>query len=82
MKIFAPFAALALLAAGCATVATPRRCEQAAAGLDRADQIAQLLNDFGIAPAKARKLAEAVTTGRMLLAAACAQVPAAAPVGM
>ena len=81
MKIFAPLAALALLS-GCATLLTPRSCEQAAAGLAAADQIAQVLTDFGIAPAKARKLAEAVATGRMLLGAACAQAPDAGPAGM
>jgi hypothetical protein len=78
MKIFAPLAGLALLLTGCATIVTPQRCEQAAAGLERADQIAQLLTDFGVAPAKARKLADAVAAGRMLLAAACEQVPPAA----
>jgi PBP1b-binding outer membrane lipoprotein LpoB len=73
MKIPAAFAALALLLSGCATVLAPQRCQQAAAGLDTAAQIAQVLIDRGIEPAKARKLADAVVTGRMLLAAACAQ---------
>jgi hypothetical protein len=80
--MLAPLAALALLLPGCATLVTPRRCEQAAAGLDRADQIAQLLIAYGIAPAKAAKLAEAVAAGRMLIAAACAEAPASTPLGM
>jgi len=73
MKITASFAALSLLLGGCTTIFTPRRCEQAAAGLAGAAQIAQVLIDHGIEPAKAAKLADAVATGRMLLAAACAQ---------
>jgi hypothetical protein len=76
MKTIASFAALSLLLASCATIATPRRCEQAAAGLATAAQIAQVLIDSGIETAKAQKLADAVTTGRILLAAACAQAPA------
>jgi hypothetical protein len=72
MKIPVAFAALTL-AAGCATMPTPRSCAQAAAGLESAAQLAQLLIDRGIAPAKARKLAEAVAAGRMLVAAACAE---------
>ena len=66
-------ATLAVLLPGCATVLTPQRCEQAAAGLATAAQIAQVLIDRGIAPARAAKLADAVVTGQMLLAAACAQ---------
>ena len=73
MKIIASLAALTLLLSGCATIFTPPRCEQAAAGLATAAQIAQVLIDYGIEPGKAAKLAEAVATGRMLLAAACAQ---------
>jgi hypothetical protein len=78
MKTSAAFAALALLLSGCATPLTPRRCEQAGAGLDGAARIAQLLIDRGIERAKAEKLAEAVAAGRMLLAAACAQAPRSA----
>ena len=82
MKILlAPIAGLALLLSGCATVPTPRHCARAAAGLAGAGQIAQLLIDEGIAPAKARKLADAVAAGRMLIAAACAEAPAAGPAG-
>jgi hypothetical protein len=76
MKNFATLAICAGLAAllpGCATILTPQRCEQAAAGLATAAQIAQVLIDRGIEPAKARKLADAVATGQMLRAAACAQ---------
>ena len=76
MKNFATLAtcaALASLLPGCATVLTPQRCEQAAAGLATAAQIAQVLVDRGIEPARAAKLADAVVTGQMLLAAACAQ---------
>ena len=69
----AAFAMFALLFSGCANILTPQRCEQAAAGLSTAAQIAQVLIDRGIAPAKAAKLADAVLAGRMLLAAACAQ---------
>ena len=69
----AAFATLALLLSGCATILTPQRCAQAAAGLSTAAQIAQVLIDRGIEPAKAAKLADAVVTGQMLLAAACAQ---------
>ena len=80
MKTQATLAALALLLAGCATPFTPRRCEQAAAGLSTAAQIAQVLIDSGIETARAQKLADAVATGRMLLAAACAQAgPGAGP---
>ena len=70
-----------ILLAGCASVLTPQRCEEAAAGLGTAAAIAQVLVDRGIAPAKAQKLAEAVATGQMLLAAACAQVPPRPPAG-
>jgi hypothetical protein len=73
MKIIAPLAALGLLLVGCTTIVTARRCEQAAAGLAGAAQIAQVLVDYGIEPARAAKLADAVATGRMLVAAACAQ---------
>jgi uncharacterized protein YceK len=73
MKTIAPIAALCLLLSGCATIFTPRRCEQAAAGLATTAQIAQVLIDYGVEPAKAAKLADAVATGRMLIAAACAQ---------
>ena len=73
MKNIASLVALSLLLSGCATIFTPRRCEQAAAGLATAAQIAQVLIDYGIEPAKAAKLADAVATGRMLVAAACAQ---------
>ena len=73
MKNLAPLVALFLLLSGCATIFTPRRCEQAAAGLGGAAQIAQVLIDHGIEPAKAAKLADAVVTGRVLLAPACAQ---------
>ena len=73
MKNIAPLVALFLLLSGCATIFTPRRCEQAAAGLGTAAQIAQVLIDYGIEPAKAAKLADAVATERMLVAAACAQ---------
>ena len=80
MKTQSTLAALALLLAGCATPLTPRRCEQAAAGLSTAAQIAQVLIDSGIETAKAQKLADAVATGRMLLTAACAQAgPGAGP---
>jgi uncharacterized lipoprotein YajG len=80
MKMLSALAGLTLLA-GCATVLTPQRCEQAAAGLSTAAAIAQVLIDHGIEAAKARKLAEAVATGQMLLAAACAEAPPP-PVGM
>jgi len=82
MKIPTTFAALALLLPGCATTFTPQRCDQAAAGLATAAQIAQVLIDSGIETTRAHKLAEAVATGRMLLAVACAQAPAAEPAGM
>ena len=78
MKRLAPLLVLSL--AGCATVLTPRRCEEAAAGLGQAAEIAQVLIDRGLAPAKAHKLADAVAAGRIALAAACAQAgPAPAP---
>jgi PBP1b-binding outer membrane lipoprotein LpoB len=73
MKSIASIAALALLLCGCTTFFTPQRCEQAAAGLATAAQIAQVLIDYGIEPARAHKLADAVAAGRILVAAACAQ---------
>ena len=73
MKRLAPLLVLTL--AGCATILTPQRCEDAAAGLDTAAGIARVLIDRGIAPAKAQKLADAVAAGRIALAAACAQAP-------
>lgn len=66
-----------LCLSGCATVLTPQRCEQAAAGLHSAAAVAQVLIDRGIEPGKAAKLADAIVTGQMLLAAACAQAPVA-----
>lgn len=57
----------------CTTLATPQHCQQAAAGLNTASQIAQVLIARGIEPAKAHKLADAVVAGQLLLAAACAQ---------
>lgn len=82
MKFIILLATTALSLSGCATFATPRRCEQAAAGLATAAQIAQVLIDSGIETARAHKLADAVATGRMLLAAACAQAPGAEAAGM
>jgi hypothetical protein len=49
----------ALSLSGCATLLTPARCEQAAAGLNTAAQIAQVLIARGVEPAKAAKLAAA-----------------------
>lgn len=71
MKPLAPI--LALLVASCATIATPQRCEQAAAGLQTASQIAAVLVNRGVEQQRAVKLAEAVATGQLLLAIACAQ---------
>jgi hypothetical protein len=75
--------AAAVALSGCATGLTPQTCARAAAGLNTAAQIAQVLIDNGIEPAKAAKLAEAVATDRMLLAVACAQAvpPPVQPVG-
>lgn len=56
---------------GCASVLTPQRCEQAAAGLSTAAQVAQVLIDRGVEAQKAAKLADAVVTGQMLVAVAC-----------
>lgn len=75
--IFLAISALSL--SGCATVLTPQRCEQAAAGLTTAGQIAAVLVNQGIEAAKAQKLAEAVATGQMLLAVACAEANPPAP---
>lgn len=60
---------------GCATIATPHRCEQAAAGLNTVSQIAAVLVNAGIETAKAQKLAQLVVTGQMLVSVACAQSP-------
>jgi hypothetical protein len=62
----------ALILASCATI-PPERCERAAAGLDTAAQITEVLIARGIEPVKAQKLADAVVTGQMLLAVACGQ---------
>lgn len=68
--------ALAMLSLpGCATVLSPRTCEQAAAGLNTAAQIAAVLVNAGIETNKAQKLAQLVVTGQMLLEAACQQAP-------
>lgn len=67
-------ATAALSLSGCATIATPQRCEQAAAGLSTAAQIAQVLIDRGVEADRAHKLADAVITGQMLVAVACGQV--------
>lgn len=71
MRILIPLVALSLCS--CTSFATPERCEQAAAGLNTAAQIAAVLVNRGIDPAKAQKFAEAIVTGQMLLAVACAQ---------
>ena len=74
MKFLAPLVALPL--AGCATILTPQRCEQALAGLHEAAQITQVLIDRGVAPARAQKLADALAAGTIALEAACAEVEA------
>ena len=79
MKIIALFLALPL--AGCATILTPQRCEQALAGLHEAAQITQVLIDRGVAPARAQKLADALAAGQIALEAACAEVEAATAAG-
>jgi len=72
--------AAAFCLASCASLATPERCEQAAAGLASAEQIAVVLINRGVEPERAHKLADAVVTGQLLLAAACASaVPRAQP---
>lgn len=78
MKKFIILAALAL--SGCANGGlSVRTCQQAAAGLATAAQLAQVFIDQGIETAKAQKLAIAVTTGQMLLAVACAQANPVSP---
>lgn len=78
MKMLAPLLVLSL--AGCATNLTPRRCEDALTGLREAAQIAQVLIDRGVAPARAQKLADALAAGTIALEAVCAQAaPAPAP---
>lgn len=77
MRILILVAALAL--SGCASFATPQRCEQAAAGLATIGQLTQVFIDQGIEAAKAHKLADAVLTGQLLLAVACAQATPVSP---
>lgn len=81
MRRFAILGALALATActGCAEIATPTRCAQAATGLQTADELTAMFVQFGGNPLTARKLADAVVAGRMLLAAACAQNGGSAP---
>lgn len=62
-----------MMLASCATTFTTQRCEQAAAGLNAASQIAAVLVNAGIETAKAEKLAQLVATGQLLLSVACAQ---------
>lgn len=75
MRRFAILAVMICAAActGCAQYATPTRCAQAATGLQTADELTAMFVQFGGNPLTARKLADAVVAGRMLLAAACAQ---------
>lgn len=68
-----PALALCAVLCGCAAPLTHERCEQAAAGLQTVEQIAAVLVNRGVEPEKARKLADAVLTGQLLLAVACAQ---------
>lgn len=69
----------ALALCSCAQYATPSRCAQAAAGLQTADELTALFVQLGGNPTTARKLADAVVAGRMILAAACAQNGSAPP---
>lgn len=70
MKTLILAASLAL--SGCATIATPQRCEVAATGLATVEQIAAVLVNNGVGSSKAALLAEIVLIGKITLAAACA----------
>lgn len=68
MKI--PTILLALTLASCTTLATPRHCEQATAGLSTIEKIAAAVHGD---PVRAQKLADAIQAARRLVAVACAQ---------
>jgi uncharacterized protein YceK len=71
MRMLIPLTLLAL--SGCATVATPQRCEQAARLATTAEQIAAVLVNNGYALDRAQSIARAIMVGQVAIAAACAQ---------
>lgn len=82
LPLLAAVTCLALSA--CATThLSARQCTDALRNLDTVEALANVLIQRGVEVDKAVKLANAVVTGRMVLEAACAQVPPAPvqPVG-